>query len=61
MKNFLKELLTNIGLAIMVGGVGYLIYIVHTGIQTNLTLGISLGIILFGLLSYITLNKRQSK
>jgi len=57
MKKFWKGLLTNLGLVIIAGGVGYLIYLIHTGIQTNLTLGISLGVILFGLVSYITLNK----
>ena len=58
MKNFWKGLLSNLGLVILMGGVGYLIYIIYTGIQTNLNLGISLGVILFGLLSYVTLNKR---
>lgn len=57
MKKIWKGLLSYLGLVILMGGVGYLIYITHTGIQTNLTLGVSLGVILFGLVSYITLNK----
>lgn len=57
MRKLWKGLLSNLGLAIVVGGVGYLVYIVHTGIQTNLTLGISLGAILVGFVLYILLNK----
>jgi len=57
MKNFWKVLLSNLGLVILVSGVGYLVYLVHTGIQTNLTLGIALGVIMFGFVSHVLLNK----
>jgi len=57
MKKFWKGLWTNLGLVIVLGGVGYLAYIVYTGIQTNLTLAIATGLILGGFVLYITLNK----
>jgi len=57
MKKLWKVLLSNLGLAILVGGVGYLVYLVYTGIQTNLTLGIALGVIMLGFVSHILLNK----
>lgn len=57
MKKFLKGLLSYLGLVILIGGVAFLSYIVYTQIQTNLTLGISAGLIVGGLILYILLNK----
>ena len=57
MKKFWKVLLSNLGLAILVGGVGYLVYLVQTGVQTNLTLGIALSVMVGGFVSHILLNK----
>jgi len=57
MKNWVKNLLSNSGLLVLVGGVVYLSYIIYTGIQTNLTLSISIGIIFGGLILYVLLNK----
>jgi len=57
MKKFWKGLLSNIGLVITLGGVGFLSYIVYTGIQTNLTLAIAAATILGGFILYIVLNK----
>lgn len=56
----MKELLRNLGLIILIGGVGYLSYIVYTSVQTNLTLGISLAAILGGFILHIFLNKKLS-
>jgi len=57
MTKFWKGLLSNIGLVITVAGVGFLTYIVYTGIQTNLTLGIAAATIVGGFILYISLNK----
>jgi hypothetical protein len=57
MKKFWKGLISNLGLIVLIGGISFLSYIVYTQIQTNLTLGISAGLIVGGLLLYILLNK----
>jgi len=54
----LKELLRNFGLLVLLGAVGFLFYIIYTGTQTNLTLGISASGVLLGFILYITINKR---
>ena len=57
MKNWVKELVSNTGLLVLIGGVIHLGYTIHFGIQTNTTLGISAGIILGGIFLYVFLNK----
>ena len=54
---FWKELLSNTGLLVLIGGVIHLGYTVYTGVQTNTTLAISTGLVLGGLLLYVLLNK----
>lgn len=53
----LKELLKNAGLLIILIGVIFLGIVVFTGIQTNSFLGLSLGLIIGGLLTHIAINK----
>jgi hypothetical protein len=53
----LKDLLKNLGLLIILVGVIILGVIVFTGVQTNTTLGLSLGLIIVGLLSHIFINR----
>lgn len=57
MKKFLKGLLINSGLIVLIGGVAYLIYLVYGQTQTNITLGIALGLIIGGLILHISVNK----
>jgi len=53
----LKELLKNAGLLIILIGVIVLGVVVFTGTQTNSLLGLSLGLVIGGLLVHIVINK----
>lgn len=53
----LKELLKNAGLLIIMIGVIFLGVVVFTGVQTNSMLGLSLGLIVVGLLAHIVIGK----
>jgi hypothetical protein len=53
----LKELLKNAGLLIILIGVIVLGLVVFTGIQTNTLLGLSLGLIIVGLIAHIVIHK----
>jgi hypothetical protein len=53
----LKDLLKNLGLLIILVGVIILSIIVFTKVQTNASLGLSLGLIIVGLLSHILINR----
>jgi len=52
-----KELIKNAGLLIILIGVIVLGLVVFTGVQTNSFLGLSLGLIIGGLLAHIVINK----
>lgn len=52
-----KELIKNAGLLIILIGVVFLGVVVFTGVQTNSFLGLSLGLIIGGLLAHIVINK----
>ena len=52
-----KELIKNAGLLIIVIGVIILGVVVFTGVQTNSYLGLSLGLIIGGLLAHIVIGK----
>jgi len=52
-----KELLKNAGLLIILIGVIVLGVVVFSGVQTNGLLGLSLGLIIGGLLTHIVINK----
>jgi hypothetical protein len=52
-----KELIRNAGLLIILIGVIVLGIVVFTGVQTNSFLGLSLGLIIGGLLAHIVINK----
>jgi hypothetical protein len=52
-----KELIKNAGLLIIVIGVIVLGVVVFTGVQTNSFLGLSLGLIIGGLLAHIVITK----
>jgi len=52
-----KELIRNAGLLIILIGVIVLGIVVFTGVQTNSFLGLSLGLIIGGLLTHIVINK----
>ena len=53
----MKELLKNAGLLIILIGVIVLGIVVFSGVQTNSLLGLSLGLIIGGLLTHIVINK----
>jgi hypothetical protein len=53
----LKDLLKNAGLLIILIGVIFLGIVVITKTQTNLQLGISLGLIIVGLLAHIIIHE----
>jgi len=53
----LKELLKNAGLLVILIGVIILGVVVFTGTQTNSWLGLSLGLVIGGLLTHILINK----
>ncbi|MFH0759258.1 MAG: hypothetical protein V2B15_18360 [Bacteroidota bacterium] len=53
----LKELLKNAGLLIILVGVIVLGVVVFTQVQTNTYLGLSLGLVIVGLLTHIVVNK----
>ena len=53
----LKELLKNAGLLVILIGVVILGVVVFTGTQTNSWLGLSLGLVIGGLLIHILINK----
>ena len=52
-----KELIKNAGLLIILIGVIVLGVVVFTGVQTNSFLGLSMGLILGGLLAHIVITK----
>lgn len=52
-----KELIKNAGLLIILIGVIILGVVVFTGVQTNSFLGLSLGLVIGGLLTHIVINK----
>ena len=52
-----KELIKNAGLLIILIGVIVLGVVVFTGVQTNSFLGLSMGLIIGGLLAHIVINK----
>lgn len=52
-----KELIKNAGLLIILIGVIILGLVVFTGAQTNSFLGLSLGLVIGGLLAHIVINK----
>ena len=52
-----KELIKNAGLLIILIGVIVLGVVVFTGVQTNSLLGLSLGLVIGGLLTHIVINK----
>jgi|GEM_PF-1573927 len=53
----LKELLKNAGLLIILIGVIVLGVVVFAGTQTNTLLGLSLGLIIVGLIGHIVIHK----
>jgi len=53
----LKDVLKNSGLLIILAGVIVLGLVVFTEVQTNSNLGISLGLIIGGLLAHIFINR----
>lgn len=53
----IKDLLKNSGLLVILAGVIILGIAVFTKVQTNTHLGISLGLIIVGLLGHIVINK----
>ena len=53
----LKELLRNSGLLVILAGVIILGVVVFTKVQTNTNLGLSLGLIVVGLLAHIIINR----
>ncbi len=53
----LKELFKNAGLLIILIGVIILGVVVFTHVQTNTYLGLSLGLVIVGLLTHIVINK----
>lgn len=53
----LKDLLKNSGLLVILAGVIVLGIVVFTKVQTNANLGLSLGLIVAGLLAHIIVNK----
>lgn len=53
----LKELIKNSGLLVILAGVIVLGVVVFTQVQNNSNLGISLGLIIVGLLGHIFINK----
>ena len=53
----LKELLKNAGLLIIMIGVIFLGVVVFTGVQTNNFMGLSLGLIIGGLIAHIVISK----
>jgi hypothetical protein len=57
MKNWVKELVSNAGLLVLIGGVVHLGHTVYFGSQTNTTLAISAGLVIGGVILYIILNK----
>lgn len=56
----MKELIKNLGLLIILAGVIVLGVVVFAGTQTNATLGLSLGLIVGGLLTHIGINRYVS-
>jgi hypothetical protein len=53
----LKDLLKNSGLLVILAGVIILGVVVFTKVQTNANLGLSLGLIVVGLLAHIFVNR----
>jgi riboflavin synthase len=53
----LKDLLKNSGLLVILAGVIVLGVVVFTKVQTNANLGLSLGLIVAGLLTHIIVNR----
>ena len=53
----LKEIVKNLGLIVILAGVIVLGVVVFTKVQTNSHLGLSLGLIIGGLIAHIIINK----
>jgi len=53
----LKEVLKNAGLLVILAGVIVLGVAVFTQVQTNANLGLSLGLVIGGLIAHIVINK----
>jgi len=53
----MKDLIKNLGLLIILAGVIVLGVVVFAGTQTNTTLGLSLGLIVGGLIAHIAINR----
>jgi hypothetical protein len=53
----LKDLLKNAGLLVILAGVIILAMVVFAGSQTNAYLGLSLALVIVGLLGHILINK----
>ena len=53
----MKELIKNLGLLIILAGVIVLGIVVFAGTQSNASLGLSLGLIIGGLLAHIAINR----
>ncbi len=53
----LKELLKNLGLLVILAGVVVLGIVVFAGTQSNSSLGLSLGLIIGGLVAHIAISK----
>jgi hypothetical protein len=55
--DMLKEVLKNAGLLVILAGVIVLGVAVFTQVQTNANLGLSLGLVIGGLIAHIVINK----
>jgi hypothetical protein len=53
----LKEIVKNLGLLVILAGVIVLGVVVFTKVQTNSHLGLSLGLVIAGLIAHIIINK----
>jgi len=53
----LKELLRNAGLLVILAGVIILAVVIFTKVQTNAHLGLSLALIIGGLIAHIVINR----
>jgi len=53
----LRELLRNAGLLVILAGVITLAVVIFSGVQTNTHLGLSLALIIGGLIAHIVINR----
>jgi hypothetical protein len=53
-----KELIKNVGLLVILAGVIVLGIAVFTEVQTNSNMGLSLGLVIGGLIAHIVINKK---